>query len=159
MSITLRTAGPDDADAIHRLVVALAVYEREPDAVRSTPAILRGQLAAARPPFECLLADEDGVACGFALFFSTYSTWVGKPGLWLEDLFVEESHRRRGVGRMLLRAVAGLAIERDCGRLEWSVLDWNTSAIAFYRSIGAVGMDAWKLQRVTGPALTALARS
>lgn len=157
MAITLRPAGPDDAEAIHGLVVALAVYEREPDAVHSTPAVLRAQLSSARPPFECLLAEEDGVARGFALFFPTYSTWLGKPGIWLEDLFVEEAHRRRGIGRALLRAVAGLAVARDCGRFEWSVLDWNAPAIAFYRSLGAVGMDDWRIQRVTGAALTALA--
>jgi GNAT superfamily N-acetyltransferase len=157
MSVTLRPAGPDDAATIHALVTALAVYEREPDAVECTPAVLRAQLASPRPPFECLLAEEDGVACGFALFFPTYSTWVGKPGIWLEDLFVLESHRRRGVGGLLLRRLAQLVRERGGGRLEWSVLDWNAPAIAFYRALGARAMDEWTIQRVQGAALERLA--
>ncbi|MCW5892523.1 MAG: GNAT family N-acetyltransferase [bacterium] len=157
MSVSLRHACPDDATTIHALVTALAVYEREPDAVRVTPEILRAQLGAPQPPFECLLAEDDGVVCGFALFFSTYSTWVGKPGLWLEDLFVLPAHRRRGVGRLLLQRLAQLAEERGGGRLEWSVLDWNAPALAFYRELGAQAMDAWTIHRVHGPALRALA--
>lgn len=157
MAVTLRSAVPDDAPTIHALVTALAVYEREPDAVACTPDVLRVQLASPRPPFECLLAEDDGVACGFALFFPTYSTWVGKPGIWLEDLFVLESHRRRGVGGLLLRRLAQLVRERGGGRLEWSVLDWNAPAIAFYRALGARPMDEWTIQRVEGAALGRLA--
>lgn len=157
MPATLRTAGPGDAAAIHSLVVALAEYEREPDAVQVTPDALRAQLQAPRPPFECLLAEDDGVVCGFALFFATYSTWLGRPGLWLEDLFVLPSHRRRGIGRQLLRRLAQLTQERGGGRLEWSVLDWNAPAIAFYRGLGAEAMDAWTIHRVHGDALRALA--
>jgi GNAT superfamily N-acetyltransferase len=156
--IAVRAATAADAEVIHRLVAALAVYEREPDAVRNTPDVLRAQLADPRPPFECLLADEDGVARGFALFFPTYSTWLGKPGIWIEDLFVLEAHRRRGIGRMLLGRVAQLAVERGCGRLEWSVLDWNAPALAFYRRLGAVAMDEWTIHRVTGDTLRGLAR-
>lgn len=157
MPVTLRPAVPDDAATIHALITALAVYEREPDAVAATPETLRAQLAAPRPPFECLLAEADGVACGFALFFPTYSSWVGKPGIWLEDLFVLPSHRRRGIGRLLLRRLAQLTQERGGGRLEWSVLDWNAPAIAFYRDLGAQAMDAWTIHRVHGDALRALA--
>jgi GNAT superfamily N-acetyltransferase len=157
MPLTLRTATAEDAATIHALVVALAEYEREPDAVVNTPDVLRAQLAAPRPPFECLLAEEDGGAVGFALFFPTYSTWLGRPGLWLEDLFVPEAHRRRGIGRALLTRVAELAVERGCGRLEWSVLDWNTPAQEFYRRLGATACDEWTIHRLTGDALRDLA--
>ena len=118
MPTTIRTAGPDDAPAVHALITALAEYEREPDAVESTPDVIRRQLADPRPPFECLLAEADGEVVGFALFFPTYSTWLGRQGLWLEDLFVLESHRYRGIGRALLTRVAHLAVSRGCGRLE-----------------------------------------
>jgi GNAT superfamily N-acetyltransferase len=155
--IVVRPATPADADAIHRLITALATYEREPYAVVNTPDVLRAQLADPRPPFECLVAEEDGDTRGFALFFPTYSTWLGKPGLWIEDLFVLERHRRRGIGRALLGHVARLAVERGCGRLEWSVLDWNAPALAFYRDLGAAAMDEWTIHRVTGGALRDLA--
>jgi GNAT superfamily N-acetyltransferase len=157
MSLVLRSAVPDDAATIHGLIVALAAYEREPAAVVNTPDILRGQLAASPPPFECVLAEEDSKPVGFALFFPTYSTWLGQPGIWLEDLFVLEVHRRRGVGRALLARVAQAAIERGCGRLEWAVLDWNTPAHGFYRALGATALDAWTIHRLTGDALDALA--
>ncbi len=157
MAFVLRAATPDDAVTIHALIVALAEFEREPDAVVNGADVLRAQLAAPRPPFECLLAEVDGAAVGFALFFPTYSTWLGRPGLWLEDLFVLEAHRRRGIGRALLRRVAQLALERGCGRFEWSVLDWNTGARDFYRGLGAVALDDWTIHRVSGDALRALA--
>jgi GNAT superfamily N-acetyltransferase len=157
MSLALRSATPDDAATIHALIVALADYVREPDAVANTPDVLRTQLAAPRPPFECLLAEEDGTALGFALFFPTYSTWLERPGLWLEDLFVLEAHRRRGIGRALLTRVAQLAVARGCGRVEWSVLIWNTPARDFYRRLGASLLDGWTLHRLTGDALHALA--
>ena len=159
MPPTIRTAGPDDAPAVHRLIAALAAYEREPDAVKSTPEVIRKQLADPRPPFESLLAEDAGEVVGFALFFPTYSTWLGRQGLWLEDLFVLESHRHRGIGRALLTRVAQLAVARGCGRLEWSVLDWNEPALAFYRRLGAVPLDTWTIHRVTGEALHALAAS
>ncbi len=155
--IGLRPATPADAETIHRLVCALARYEHEPDAVQNTPDVLRAQLAAPRPPFECVLAEEDGAARGFALFFTTYSTWLGKPGVWLEDLFVLEAHRRRGVGRSLLAHVAAVAVARGCGRLEWSVLDWNAPALAFYRRLGATALDEWTIHRVAGADLETLA--
>jgi len=159
MTLTLRPAGPDDADTIHRLIIGLAEYEREPEAVDVTPAILRAQLRSARPPFECLLAEVDGVPAGFALYFQTYSTWRGRPGVWLEDLFVVPAHRRHGVGRALLARLAALALERGCARLDFAVLDWNAPAIAFYQTIGARALDEWRLFRVTDDALTTLARS
>ncbi len=157
MPLRLRPATSADAATVHALIVALAQYEREADAVVNTPDVLRAQLAAPHPPFECLLAEEDGTALGFALFFPTYSTWLGRSGLWLEDLFVLEAHRRRGIGHALLVRVAQLAIARGCGRLEWSVLDWNTPARAFYRRLGAAPLDEWTMHRLTGGALEALA--
>lgn len=155
--IAVRAATPADAETVHGLIRALATYEREPDAVVNTPDVLRAQLADPRPPFECLLAEENGAARGFALFFPTYSTWLGKPGIWVEDLFVLEEHRRRGIGRALLGHVARLAVERGCGRLEWSVLDWNAPALAFYRQLGAAALDEWTIHRLAGDALRAVA--
>jgi GNAT superfamily N-acetyltransferase len=157
MSTTIRPAAPEDAPEVHGLIAALAAYEREPDAVLSTPEVIRAQLADPRPPFECLLAEDEGEAVGFALFFATYSTWLGKQGLWLEDLFVLESHRHRGIGRALLAQVARLAVTRGCGRLEWAVLDWNAPALGFYRRLGAVALDTWTMHRLTGDALAAAA--
>ena len=159
MPTTIRTAGPDDAPAVHRLITALAAYEREPDAVESTPDVIRRQLGDPHPPFECLLAETDGDVVGFALFFPTYSTWLGRQGLWLEDLFVLELHRHCGIGRALLSRLAELAVARGCGRLEWSVLDWNEPALAFYRRLGAVPLDTWTMHRITGEALRSLAAS
>jgi GNAT superfamily N-acetyltransferase len=161
--VTIRRATPADAAAVHELIRALAAYEREPDAVRATPASLAEQMRSERPPFECLLAEETGGpagpaprAVGFALFFTSYSTWRGRPGIWLEDLFVREEARGRGVGAALLRAVGRLAAERGCARLEFSVLDWNEPAIGFYRSLGAVPMDEWTVFRFADEALRRL---
>jgi GNAT superfamily N-acetyltransferase len=159
MQTIVRFATPEDAAEIHRLIAALAAYEREPDAVVSTVEGIRAQLADSRPPFECFLAEDGRAIVGFALFFPTYSTWLGTQGLWLEDLFVLESHRRRGIGRALLARVAELAVARGCGRLEWSVLDWNRPALEFYRHLGAVARDTWTTHRLTGGALGALAAS
>jgi GNAT superfamily N-acetyltransferase len=153
----IRFAGPDDAAVVHRFVSALALFEREPEAVEVTPAVIRAQLASPRPPFECLLAEVDGAPVGMALFFTTYSTWRGCPGLHLEDLFVDERARRRGVGRALLRRLAALARERGCARVELAVLDWNAPALAFYRALGAVALDEWTTWRLDGAALDALA--
>ena len=158
MSIALRPATPEDAPEIHRLIVALATYEREPDAVVVTSAELATQLASERPPFECLLAEADGVVVGFALYFHNYSTWRGRAGLYLEDLFVEPAQRGRGIGRKLLIALAAIAVARGCARMEWMVLDWNEPAIAFYRSLGAQAVDGWHVFRVTDTALTDLAK-
>jgi GNAT superfamily N-acetyltransferase len=157
MAFDIRPAGPADAEVVHAFIVGLATYERAPDAVEVTVAELRAQLASPAPPFECLLALDAGRPVGFALFFPTYSTWRGRTGIHLEDLFVPEAQRRRGIGTALLARVAQIAVERGCARLEWAVLDWNAPAIAFYRGLGAEALDGWTTYRLTGPALAALA--
>lgn len=149
----IRPAAPDDAPTILAFIRALAEYEREPDAVEVTAATLHDQMASDDPPFECLLCEEDGVPRGFALFFRTYSTWKGLPGMWLEDLFVPPEHRGRGIGLALFRACAAIANERGYGRMEWSVLDWNEPAIGFYVNQGSSSMDGWTTHRLTGDAL------
>lgn len=155
--LTLRDAVPADAELLERFIRELATYEREPEAVVTNAATLRAQLEQDRPPFEAIVAERDGTPVGFALFFPNYSTWLGRPGLYLEDLYVTPSERGRGVGKALLKRVARLAVERGCGRFEWSVLDWNTPALEFYRGLGAVPMDAWTVHRVAGEALARLA--
>jgi GNAT superfamily N-acetyltransferase len=155
--LEIRFASPEDAEVVFRFIQALAEYERMPDAVEIDAPTLAHQLAEERPPFECLLAYIDGEPAGFALFFHNYSTWRGKRGIWLEDLFVLPAARRHGVGKALLRRVAGLAVSRGCGRLEWSVLDWNEPAIDFYRTIGAAILPEWKLCRMSGAPIETLA--
>lgn len=157
MAFDIRPAGPADAEVIHAFIVGLAIYERAPDAVEVTPAALRAQLASPAPPFESLLALDGDRPVGFALFFPTYSTWRGRRGIHLEDLFVPEAERGRGIGAALLARLARIAVERGCARLEWAVLDWNTPAIGFYRGLGAEALDEWTTYRLTGPALAALA--
>ncbi|MCA9710062.1 MAG: GNAT family N-acetyltransferase [Myxococcales bacterium] len=157
----MRLATPDDAELLHRFICELAAYEREPDAVEATVEGLRAQLSQPRPPFECLLAEqpeaEPPVARGFALFFSSYSTWRGRPGIYLEDLYVPPAHRGAGIGRSLLAALARLATGRGCARLEWAVLNWNAPAIGFYEQLGAVPMSTWTIYRLTDDALEQLA--
>jgi GNAT superfamily N-acetyltransferase len=155
----IRPATSPDTPAIARLIRALAEYERLSHAVTLDTAQLREHLFGPRPFAEVLLAEEAGEVIGFALFFHNYSTFVGRPGIYLEDLFVDPEHRGQGHGKALLRAVARLAVERGCGRLEWSVLNWNEPAIRFYRSLGAVPMDEWTVYRLTGDALAAAAVS
>ncbi|NCG39465.1 MAG: GNAT family N-acetyltransferase [Actinobacteria bacterium] len=133
----MRFAGPKDAKQIHNFICQLASFEREPDAVLVTPATLAKQLSSDSPPFECLFIESDEEVLGFALFFHNYSTWRGANGIHLEDLFVSEKNRGRGLGKQLLGALARIAQERHCPRLEWQVLGWNQSAIIFYESIGA----------------------
>jgi len=156
--ITLRAAKPGDARLIHRFVCELALYEREPQAVEVTPEILQVQLETEPPPFECLIAELTGEPAGFALFFHNYSTWKGRRGIWLEDLYVSERYRRRGVGAALFEGVSRLAVERGCGRLEWAVLDWNRPAIDFYEGLGASALREWSIFRLTGDALESLGR-
>ena len=157
MIFSIRNATSEDAETLHAFIHGLAVYEREPDAVKVSPAELRAQMQEPNPPFECLLATacEHGPV-GFALFFHNYSTWKGKRGLHLEDLFVPPEHRGHGIGTALLTALAKIAVERDCARMEWSVLDWNEPAIGFYEKLGAGGMDEWTTFRLTGEALRGL---
>ncbi len=154
--MTIRFATPDDAGTIHRFICELAEYEREPDAVEVTPDTLRAQLARDEPPFECLIAQDGADAVGFALFFHNYSTWRGRRGLYLEDLYVTPAARGHGHGRALLARLGELARERGCARMEWSVLDWNAPAIGFYETLGAVPLDEWTVWRLTGEALAAL---
>lgn len=154
----LRPASEADLDTIIELIHALAEYEREPGAVRLEREELRRHLFGPRPYAEVILAEtETGESAGFALFFHNFSTWEGKPGIYLEDLFVRPEHRGQGYGKALLVALARLARERGCARLEWAVLDWNEPSIQFYRALGAVAMDQWTTYRVTGEALERLA--
>jgi len=153
----LRPAGPADLDTIIELIHALAEYEREPEAVKLEPGVLRVHLFGARRYAEVVLAETDsGQSTGFALFFHNFSTWEGKPGIWLEDLFVRPEFHGRGYGKALLQELARLALERGCARLEWSVLDWNEPSIAFYKALGALSMDEWTTYRLTGEALANL---
>jgi GNAT superfamily N-acetyltransferase len=155
--IDIRPAKPDDVPVILSFIRALAEYEKLSHAVVATEKLLREHLFGPRPAAEALLASMDSRDVGFALYFSTFSTFVGRPGIWLEDLFVLPEARGKGAGRALLGEIARIARQRDCGRLEWSVLDWNTPAIGFYKKLGAVMMDDWTTCRVTGDALAALA--
>src|SRR5881296_1671406 len=154
---TLRAAQPRDASELLRLIHALAVYEKLEDMAVGTPQLLHAALFGARPAAEAVMAERGGRAVGFALFFTTFSTFLCKPGLYLEDLFVEPAHRGAGIGKALLRRLAALAIERGCGRFEWRVLDWNEPSIRFYESLGGVLMHEWLLVRLTGEPLTRLA--
>ena len=155
--LSIRPATADDVPLIRQLIAELADYERLAHAAVATDDDLRAQLFGARPAAEVLIGEVDGEPAGFALFFHNFSTFLGKRGLYLEDLFVRPAARGAGLGRHLMAALARIAVQRDCGRFEWSVLDWNAPAIGFYRSLGAVGMDGWTVQRLDGAALHALA--
>jgi GNAT superfamily N-acetyltransferase len=156
-SCTIRFARPDDLPTIFGLIKGLAEYERLGHEVTATEAALREHLFGERRFCEVLMAEADGRVVGFALFFHNYSTFLTKPGIYLEDLFVLPEERGRGYGKALLSCLARVAIERGCGRLEWSVLDWNEPSIRFYRALGAVPMDEWTVYRMSGEALGALA--
>ena len=155
----IRPAQPGDEHGIYTLILALAEYEKLAHAVSGTEAELAEDLFGARPAAEALVAEADGSLVAFALFFANYSTFLTRPGLYLEDIFVLPDYRRRGIAKALLSRVAAIAQERNCGRLEWSVLDWNTNAIAFYESVGACVMPEWRICRITGAPLSALAAS
>ena len=157
----IRPATPSDVPAVFALIGELARYEKLELQNIGTEARLREHLFGPRPYCEAIVAEGDGDpghVVGFALFFHNYSTFLTQPGIYLEDLFVLPSERRHGHGRELLRAVARLAVERGCGRFEWSVLRWNEPAIRFYEALGATPLDEWGLFRITGDALAALAR-
>jgi GNAT superfamily N-acetyltransferase len=159
MPATIRTATPEDIPQILAFIRALAAYEREPDAVTATEADLMRDGFGPNPFYFCLIAEIDGQPAGFAFYFFNYSTWMGRPGLYLEDLFVHPEFRGRGIGKALLQKVAAIAVEKNCPRLQWEVLDWNTPAIDFYSAMGAEFLDAWRNVRVTGEALLRLAGS
>src|SRR5215468_12630328 len=154
---TIRPVTPADCGEVLRLIRELAIYEKLEDQMVGTEAQLREALFGARPSCEALIAESGGRAVGFALFFTTFSTFLCRPGLYLEDLFVEPEHRGAGIGKGLLRRLAALAVQRGCGRFEWRVLDWNTPSIRFYQSLGAVVMPEWQLVRMTEPEFGALA--
>ncbi|MCR9248160.1 MAG: GNAT family N-acetyltransferase [bacterium] len=156
-ALAIRSAGPDDAGTIAHFIRELARFEKLEHQLDLDEQRLRDQLTAEHPPFGVLLAELDGAAVGFALFFTNYSTFLTRPCLYLEDLFVLPEHRSHGIGIALLKRLAALAVERDCPRLDWCVLDWNTKAIAFYERHGARLMQDWRVCRLEGDALTRLA--
>ena len=159
MTATIRPANEADTPLILSLIHELAEYEKLSHEVTATEDDLRGSLFGSRPGAEVVIAECDGAAAGYALFFHNYSTFLCKRGVYLEDLFVRPAFRGRGVGKQLLSHLAKIAVDRGCARFEWAVLDWNESAIGFYRSLGAELMDSWTVMRVTGEALGRLAGS
>jgi len=157
-SFALRDARPSDVSAIVSLIRALAEYERQPEDCHADAKLLEEHLFGEKRFAEVVLAEMGGKTVGFALFFHSYSTWLTRPGLYLEDLFVAPACRGRGIGEALLTHLARLAASRGCGRMEWSVLTWNEPAIRFYRRLGAVPMDGWQVYRLAGDALARLGR-
>ena len=156
----IREATPDDLPAIGRMIRELAEFEREPHAVKATPEQLHDALFGPDAVASALLAlDDGGEPAGFALWYRSFSTWEGVPGIYLEDLFVEPAHRGKGFGKGLLVALAKLAVERDCGRIEWSVLNWTEPSIQFYLGLDAQRMDEWTVYRLSGEPLSRLAAS
>lgn len=155
---TLRPATPADLTAIVGLIRELAAFEALTHLVVVTPESLAPHLFGEHPAAEAVVGEVDGVVAAFALYFTNFSTFLGRPGLYLEDLYVQPAHRGMGLGKALLQHLATLAVSRGCGRFEWSVLDWNQRAIDFYQKMGATVMPDWRICRVTGDALTALAR-
>jgi GNAT superfamily N-acetyltransferase len=155
-SVAIRAAEPDDAPLLFSLVMALAEFERAPERVTATEAMLAEALFGERPVAEAAVAELDGAPAGFALFYSTFSTWQCLPGLWLEDLFVLPERRRVGVGLALLGHLAAVARARGCGRVEWAALDWNTPAIDFYLGLDAEALSDWTVFRLEGEPLARL---
>jgi GNAT superfamily N-acetyltransferase len=157
--LRIRPADPEDVALLLELIHELATYERAPQEAVATPELLHAALFGERPTAEAVVAEWDGDPAGFALFFHNFSTWLGKPGLYLEDLFVREDRRGRGIGKALLLHLARLARERGCGRMEWAVLDWNRPAIEFYEALGARPQSEWTVYRLDGRALDKVSRS
>ena len=157
MSLVIRPASPGDVLQIIGFIRELAAYEKLEHQVVATEALIAEHLFGPQPAAEVVIAELDTVPVGFALFFRNFSTFLGRPGLFLEDLYVQPQARGRGVGRALLVHLAGLAVARGAGRLDWNVLDWNEPAIAFYRKLGATVLPDWRTCRLTGDALAALA--
>lgn len=156
MTLSIRPATAADLPLIAQLIRELAEYEKLAHEVRFDEAVLGAKLFGARPYAEVVIGELSGIPQGFALFFHNFSTFEGRPGIYLEDLFVRPSARGSGLGKALLSHLAALAVERDCARLEWSVLDWNAPAIGFYQALGARSMDEWTVMRVDGAALARL---
>ena len=157
MTVSIRPAVPADIGNILRFVRELAEYERDLASVKATPELLDAALFGADASAECVMAERDGEAVGFALFFRNFSTWTGKAGLYLEDLYVTPEARGTGAGKAMLAHLAALTVARGWARFEWSVLDWNTPAIGFYNALGATLQDEWTVHRLSGAALAALA--
>ena len=157
MAIAIRQATAADVPQVLAFIRALAEYEREPQAVMASEADLLRDGFGPNPFYFCLIADSNEAPAGFALYFYNYSTWLGRPGLYLEDLFVLPGFRGLGIGKALLQRVAAIAVEKGCQRLQWEVLDWNTPAIDFYAAMGAEFLDTWRNVRVSGDALLKLA--
>jgi GNAT superfamily N-acetyltransferase len=150
MAVTVREATADDAELVHALICELAVYERLADRVTGDPALVREWLFGPDPAAEALIAEVDGAVAGFALFHRTFSTFEAKPGIWLEDLFVREQHRKAGAGRALIGRVAEITVARGYTRLEWVALDWNVLALDFYAKLGAEVLADWRMLRLDG---------
>ena len=153
----IRPARAEDVAHIHAMIVELAVFEKLEHLVVATEALLHDALFGPRPSCEAIVGESDGEVVTFALYFHNFSTFLTRKGLYLEDLYVKQAHRGKGFGKQMLVALARIATERGCGRFEWSVLDWNAPAIAFYEGVGAEVMPEWRICRVAGDALTALA--
>lgn len=157
MPLTIRPATPDDAELILRFITELAIYEKAEHEVKTDAAGIRDSLFAERATAHGLICEHQGRPIGYAVYFFNYSTWQGRQGLYLEDLYVTPHHRGVGAGKALLQCLARIAVARDCGRFEWSVLDWNAPSIAFYDSLGAKPQNEWIRYRMTGQALADLA--
>jgi ribosomal protein S18 acetylase RimI-like enzyme len=155
-SFIIRKAQPIDAQSIYELIIELAIYEKEPNAVQTTPKIIEKQLQSPTPPVHCVVAQEHENIVGFALYFFNYSTWRGQRGIYLEDLFVQEAYRKKGIARSLMQFLAKTAKEEDCGRIDWSVLKWNQLAIDFYKRLGASEMSEWVGYRLEGEAIVSI---
>jgi GNAT superfamily N-acetyltransferase len=158
-AVRIRPAHPADTTQIYTWIIDLAGYEREPDAVTGTPAMLEHSLFGPEPTAEALIAQADGQPAGMALFYRTFSTWECSAGLWLEDLYVPPEYRRAGVGGALIARVAAIAVERGYPRLEWAALDWNTPALRFYEKLGATLLKEWYMHRLEGATLASVARA
>jgi len=156
--VRIRAAEPADVPLILALIVELADYERAVGDAVGTEEQLEAALFGSEPLAEAVIAELDEAPAGFALFFTTFSTWLCLPGIWLEDLYVRPQQRRAGIGRALFAHVAGIAVQRGCGRMEWSALDWNTPALSFYEGLGASVVDGWHTHRLHGGALQEAAR-
>ncbi len=153
MSTTIRQARPTDANAIYDMIYELAVYEKAPEEVVTTADEIRATLFGEGSKTEALICEIDGKIAGYAVFFTSYSTWLGRNGIYMEDLYISPDFRGQGAGKALLKHIAQCAVQRKCGRLEWSVLDWNQPAIDFYLSIGALPQSEWVRYRLDGEAL------